>query len=205
MAAGANPDELLKKLDDLHRAYLDTFTKAHEALAHQLGGNTAVSPAGPSRRRRRSTLDPDAERPLVTNTTSARHINFGTSDSTIFGTNESSFSDDISDDDDELYVQDTLPPYKFDTEHLRDHLRHYKFNESGMTLLETVVNQSGRLLNPSALFPQYPSNELYHNSHYTVFDVGKDGAPVSRRKVVESGSTIDSAIWQAIRVRAPQI
>jgi hypothetical protein len=189
MADGSSPEKLLKMLDSLHKNYLESVAKIHEALTQQTISNT---PTSPLRRRRRSTVDPDAERPLVTAQNSG-HV--------VFATNDSNFSDDISDDDGDLYVQDTLPSYKFDTEDLRDHLKTYKFNEQGKKLLETVITEYGRLLNPSYLFPQYPPEELSHNSHYTVFDVGKDGAPVSRRKVVESGSTIDSAIWQAIRVR----
>jgi hypothetical protein len=191
MAAGSSPEELLKLLDNVHKNYLETVAKVHEALARQTPSNT---PASPSRRRRRSTLDPDAERPLLNQ--NSKHLAFAAS--------ESNFSDDFSDDDDELYVQDALAPYKFDIEDLQDHLKTYKFNEQGKILLESVITESGRLRNPSSLFPQYPPDELYHNSHYTVFDVGKDGAPVSRRKVVESGSTIDSAIWQAIRVRCSE-
>lgn len=198
MASGASPGELLRRLDDLHKAYLETFTQAHEALSYQISGTTPASPVAVSKRRRRSTTDPDpdAERPHLRNTAFASH-------GIVSKTNESSFSDDVSDEDDELYVQDTLSPYKFDTEDLRDHLKHYKFNKEGKELLKTVINENGRLLNPSSLFPQYPPEDLSHNSHYTVFDVGKDGAPISRREVVESGSTIDSAIWQAIRVGSP--
>jgi len=90
--------------------------------------------------------------------------------------------------------------YSYDHENLRDHLKTYKFNEEGETLLETVV-MNGRLINPS-LFRDYPPDEKWHNSHYSVFDVGQDGAPLSRREVVQPGTTsIDSAIWQAIQVR----
>jgi hypothetical protein len=193
MAVGTSPEELLRRLDDLHKSYIETFTKTHEVLSLQIAGNTHASPAAPSRRRRRSTMDhdTDSERPLLQHASPVSRA--------VFATNESNFSDDISDDDDELYVQDPLSPYKFDTEDLRGHLKHYKFSDEGRKLLETVINENGRLKNPSSLFPQYPPEDLSHNSHYTVFDVGKDGAPISRRKVVESGSTIDSAIWQAIR------
>jgi hypothetical protein len=192
MTSKPTPEELLKKLDDLHQAYLRTFAQVHEALSNQATENASSPLAGATKRRRRSTLDPDAERPLLTAATLARKE--------VFATNESNFSDELSETEDELFVQEPLPSYSFDTEHLRDHLKRYRFNEEGNKILDTVITQNGRLLNPSALFPLYAPTELFHNSHYTVFDVGKDGAPVSRRKVVEEGSTIDSAIWQAIRV-----
>lgn len=191
MASAISFEELLKKLDQTHRSYLETLIKTHEALSKQVLENAPVSPLAHSRRRRRSTVDRETERPLITSTNS-RNV--------VFQTGDSNISDDISEDDDELYVQDALVPYKFDTENLRDHLKQYRFNDAGKKLLETVVDETGRLVNPSSLFPQYPPDELSHISHYTVFDVGNDGSPVSRRKVVETGSTIDSAIWQAVRV-----
>ena len=180
MAAGAD-EELLKKLDETHRAYLQTFKQVHEALY-----KSAVSPSAPSRRRRRSTMEPETERPFKPSGREPR--SFSTGDS------------DFSDDDDELYVSKTLAPYKYDEQHLRDHLKKHDFNKQGRKILETVIDQNRRLLHPEKLFPHYPPEEKYHNSHYSVFDVGTDGAPVSRRAVVSAGSTIDSAIWQAIKV-----
>jgi hypothetical protein len=104
-----------------------------------------------------------------------------------------------SDIEEEFYVQKPLPHYTFDHENLRQHLKTYKFKRYGEMLLESVVH-NGRLLDPT-LFKDYPADELWHNSHYSVFDVGQDGAPLSRSQVVEKGSKIDSAIWQAIQVR----
>lgn len=188
MTGNTSHEELLKRLDDQHRAYLETFRLVHEALAQSVAGNAIASPiSSTTKKRRRSTLErSDTERlfkPTAPTTTSLT-------------TAES----DSSDDDDELYVQNTLKCYKFDTEDLRQHLRTHNFNEEGLKLLETVITNRGRLLDPAEIFPQYPPEEKSHNSHYSVFDVGTDGAPVSRREVVNAGSTIDSAIWQAIRV-----
>jgi len=188
MAGKTSHEELLKRLAEQHEAYLETFKLVHEALAQSVLNTTTSSAVPPTtKRRRRSTLEPSDTERLI----------FPIAKTTSFTTGES----DSSDEDDELYVQDTLKCYKFDTEHLRQHLRTHKFNEEGLKLLKTVIRSNGRLLNPSELFPQYPPEEKSHNSHYSVFDVGTDGAPVSRREVVSTGSTIDSAIWQAIRVR----
>ena len=101
-----------------------------------------------------------------------------------------------SDDDNELYVQTPLPSYKFDHEHLRQHLKMHNFDEYGQSILKTVTG-NGRV--DPGLFPEYPPEEKYHNSHYSVFDVGADGAPLSRREIVTTGSSIDSAIWQAVK------
>jgi hypothetical protein len=191
MAAGPSTEELLKKLDEQHKAYLDTFKLVHEALSHNAAAKATPASPGPPKRRRRSTVDNETEKPERRKT-----IKPGSVPGSSVWTGDS----DESDDDDELYVQTPLPTYKFDHEHLRSHLKSHTFNESGKKILETVVGENGRLLNPM-LFPEYLPNDRSHNSHYSVFDVGIDGAPLSRHEVVEPGtSSIDSAIWQVIRV-----
>ncbi|KAL5323538.1 hypothetical protein ACEPPN_008076 [Leptodophora sp. 'Broadleaf-Isolate-01'] len=221
-------EELLKRLDEQHQAYLTTFRQVHEALAKTASGQhqvlpspvptspetaiishaspsnvmltrastfpTPVSPIPPlsptpnspglsvavPKRHRRSFSELDGERPVTV------HSSVLTGDS------------DESDNDDELYVQTPLPSYKYDYEDLRSHLKTYTFNEHGDVLLDTVVHNK-RLLYPS-LFPEYPDDERWHLSHYSVFDVSTDGAPLSRREVVKDGTTsIDSAVWQAIQ------
>lgn len=190
MAAGPSTEELLKKLDEQHKAYLDTFKLVHEALSHNFIANSNPASPGPSKRRRRSTIDNETERPER-----RKPMKPGS----VPGSSVITGDSDESDDDDELYVQTPLPSYKFDHEHLRSHLKQHTFNESGKKILETVID-NGRLLNPM-LFPEYPPNDRSHNSHYSVFDVGTDGAPLSRHEVVKPGTTsIDSAIWQVIQV-----
>ncbi|KAG0647248.1 hypothetical protein D0Z07_7222 [Hyphodiscus hymeniophilus] len=189
MAAGPSTEELLKRLDDQHKAYLDTFKLVHEALSQNVVANTIPTSPEPSKRRRRSTVEHDVQRPER-----RKLLKPGSVPGTSVWTGDS----DESDDDDELYVQTYLPSYKFDHENLRQHLKHHPFNVSGKKILETVID-NGRLLDPT-LFPEYPPNDRSHNSHYSVFDVGADGAPLSRHEVVKPGTTsIDSAIWQAIQ------
>ena len=188
MAAGPSTEELFKKLDEQHKAYLDTFKLVHGALSHNVAANHPASPVPPSKRRRRSTLDIESDQPERKFPGAATFpISVVTGDS------------DESDEDDELYVQIPLPAYKFDHEHLRAHLKNHQFNDAGKIILETVVD-NGRLLNPN-LFPEYEPGDRSHNSHYSVFDVGTDGAPLSRHEVVKPGTTsIDSAIWQVTQV-----
>ncbi|TVY80629.1 hypothetical protein LSUE1_G003971, partial [Lachnellula suecica] len=189
MSVPLSTEELLKRLDEQHQAYLKTFKLVHEALAQNA---TVATPASPPalpvvpKRSRRSTLDPelDVERPEARKP-STYHSSVLTGES------------DESDEDDELYVQTPLAPYKYEDEDLRQHLMNHKFNEEGQILLDPIV-RDGVLLHPS-IFPKYDPDEKYHNSHYTIFDVGKDGAPLSRYLVVQPGSSIDSSIWQAIQ------
>ena len=188
-----NTEDLLRQLDEQHRAYLETFKAVHEALSQSLVNRSpsspGLAPTSAPRQRRRSTIDADGiDLPLIT-------IRSISKQATSFTTGET----DISDDDDALYVQDLLPSYKFDFEDLKDHLKRYVFNEEGHTLLKTVVDGNGRLKSPE-LFPKSLDEASSHNSHYSIFDVGTDGTPLSRHKYVSTGSTIDSAIWQAIQV-----
>jgi len=196
MAAQLNTEELLKRLDEQHQAYLKTFKLVHEALAQNaapkpgLSGSPATSPQlkpvviSATKRRRRSTLDAERPEPRKPSTYHSSVL-----------TGESSESDE----DEEFYVQTPLAPHKYEDKHLREHLQTHKFNEEGQILLDSIV-RDGVLIHPS-IFPKYDPDENFHNSHYTIFDVGKDGAPLSRYLVVKPGSSIDSSIWQAIQVR----
>ncbi|RAL60004.1 hypothetical protein DID88_000630 [Monilinia fructigena] len=144
--SSVSTEELLKRLDDQHQAYLETFKLVHEALNHSVTNtNTASAPQSTgsirtfTKRRRRSTKDD--------------HDTLEIRPSTLHSSILSGDSDD-SDDDDDLYVQTPLASFTYD------------------------------LTIPTIL----------------CFDVGKDGAPLSRRDVIEPGTTkIDSAIWQAVK------
>ncbi|KAH8819458.1 hypothetical protein F5884DRAFT_660991 [Xylogone sp. PMI_703] len=189
-------EELIKRLDDQHQAYLETFRLVHESLAQSQAAPTSPRSSSPPpvsspppippsiKRLRRTTLDLEAER--------LSPVRAATLQSSILT------GDDTSDDEDDgdLYVQTPLPPTKFDHEHLRAHLKNFKFGEASLKILESVVAENGRLLNPT-LFPDYSKDDLSHNSHYSVYDVGADGAPVDRHQ--PGDGTIDKLIWRAIR------
>lgn len=185
-------EELLKRLDDQHQAYLQTFKLVHEALNNNLVHTNSVSTSQSpgsirtfTKRRRRSTRD-DGDIPELRPSTLHSSVLSGDSDD--------------SDDDDDLYVQTPLTPFNYEEDRLRQHLRTYNFTDAGHIILQSVITKNGRLLNP-VLFPEYHGSDRSHNSHYSVFDVGKDGAPLSRQDVVKPGTTkIDSAIWQAVKV-----
>ena len=198
MAAGPNVEALLKKLDELNKAHTQTLQEVYEALSHLPANNALPAPSVASastataeKKRRRSTLDPefDVGRPKVVD---GKPVTYHSS-------LLSGESDESDDDDEEYYVQKPLPTLRFDHEDLKAHLKTYKFKEDGKKLLKSVV-ENGKLHNPG-LFPNYDPDELWHESHYSVFDVGPDGAPINRSEVVKEGTTkIDSAIWQCVQV-----
>ncbi|KAE9369731.1 hypothetical protein N431DRAFT_52754 [Stipitochalara longipes BDJ] len=207
MATRSNVEELFRRLEEQHQAYLRTLREAHEALAQptpnssSTPGTAGGSSTKSAKKRRRSTQDTKIERPADwiakvdrPKDADGRPVTLGSS--VITGESEE------SDIEEEFYVQKPLPSYTFDHEDLKKHLKTYTFNKHGEELLATVVD-NGKLLDPihPKLIREYPLDELWHDSHYSVFDVGTDGAPLSRSEVVEKGSSIDSAIWQAIQVR----
>lgn len=202
MATKPSVEELFRRLDEQQQAYLRTLREVHEALAQQTPSNSsALGPAGPAstkpgRKRRRSTRDTEAERPTISKAERSTDEN---GKPLTLGSSVITGDSDESDVEEEFFVQELLPSTSFSQEDLSKHLMEHKFNKHGKKLLESVVDH-GRPLHPT-LFREYPADELWHNSHYSVFDVGKDGAPFSRSTVVQKGSTIDSAIWQAIQVK----
>jgi len=207
MSTRPSVEELFRRLEEQQQAYLRTLREVHEALAQptpgisSASGTTGAPSTKSAKKRRRSTQDTKIERPADwaakvdrPKDADGRPVTLGSS--VITGESEE------SDVEEEFYVQKPLPSYTFDHEDLKQHLKTHKFNKHGAQLLETVV-ENGRLINPihPKLIREYPPDELWHDSHYSVFDVGKDGAPLSRSDVVEKGSPIDAAIWQAIQVR----
>lgn len=214
MAGEPTVAELLKKLEERHDAYWRSLREVHEALIQTAGTRALVPSSGTSsvggapaasgadstlsrKGRRRSTRETAVERPAEW-LAKAERSKDGSGRPQTLGSSVITGESEDSDIEEEFYVQRPLPAYTFDHEDLRQHLKTYKFNSYGERLLDTVV-ENGRLLDPM-LFKDYPVDELWHNSHYSVFDVGKDGAPLSRSEIVEKGSKIDSAIWQAIQV-----
>ncbi|PBP25214.1 hypothetical protein BUE80_DR003680 [Diplocarpon rosae] len=187
MAGTLTTEELLRRLDEQHQAYIATFRLVHETLA-KTASATRIAPAlqPPVSTFTETAIEIEAERPADGKPVMVRS-------SLLTGE-----SDESDDDDDELYLQTPLSSYKYDLEDLRNHLKTYTWNEYGAVLLDSVVHNK-RLLYPT-LFPEYSEDEKWHNSHYSVFDVCTDGAPLSRREVVKAGTkSIDSAVWQAIQ------
>jgi hypothetical protein len=173
----------LKQLETQRDAYLETFNKAHKAVADTLAKQG-------ERRATRPSLEVPVSLPgsptLQTPIPSLSVVPPALSrkPSTVGGPgyrdgnfDASTVSDDSEseDEDDEFFVKHPLPTRSFDHEHLRHHLKTYQFDSHGRQILTSVINDRGRLKNPS-LFPTSAEEKNY--SHYQVFDVGGDGVPI---------------------------
>lgn len=167
-----NAVELLKKLDVERDAYLATLGQVHEALAKAIIAGDGHVPATPVQSPR-SAFDRASRRSLGESERKGSLNGV----STFKGSIISGDDDDVSDDDEALYVQELLPISSFDDEHLRTYLRTNGWNEASKLMLEPIVTNSGRLKYPT-LFPAEPGTEddASRSSLYQVFEIGTDGS-----------------------------
>jgi len=185
--------ELLKELHADRDAYLATFQKVADALA-----NAIAAPPGPPQ-----TPAPRPERvsrlqlsDTEASTQASASITSPVTTSVISGEEE-----DASDDDEALYVQDILATKALDDEHLRSHLKNYKWNGYSKEILKELFTNTGRLKSPQLFATRQPNEEGAHYSLYQVFDVGNDGTPLPLHTDTTAWSrmTKDEVLWNFIK------
>lgn len=183
--------ELLQKLDNDREAYLANLTKAHELLAQALQTSNIPRPNSPVVPR-----SPTEPNPQFHSRNSGLTTLFDPENpqkTSIFTGEESSDSDD----DESLFVQQTLPPESFTEDNFRYHLIHYPWDEYSQRILEPVL-QDRELLNAPKLFqdegPVQNANAA-QSTHATVYEVGADGAALLYRA---ESLELSQGIWQSI-------
>ncbi|TKA71522.1 hypothetical protein B0A55_06115 [Friedmanniomyces simplex] len=172
---------LLKQLDAQKDAYQETFRQVHELFAQNIAAT--VSPA--SKVPTTPSLPPQSPRQSVSGNTEranrARKVSTGLATLTTSSESKRTGDDSDADDDESLYVSGTLEPELYTEESLRKHLQSYKWNPYGAKILETVIDSPPRLLQtPLVTRRKGPVDDRSHLSHYQVFDVGPDGAPMNQ-------------------------
>ena len=198
--------QLLQQLDADREAFVRTSVKLSEAIAQiaprgRAGGievrdDNPASPTSPTlslpvpsaARRSRAPSVVSHARPALK------------------GIDDGSISDDSDEDDDEsYYVQEPLQSNSFDHEHLRQHLSEYKFDRQGRQILASLFEHHGRLKQPSLFYhhPGWIENSARY-SHYQVFEVGADGAPLQANRVGgreggEDNSDPANSAWLALK------
>ena len=179
--------EMLRKLADDREAYISTLTRAEDVLTQALttAAGIKVTPRPTSERIRRNTGT----------TLEVESVQNGSS--TVLD------SDSETDDDESLFVQETLPPESYDEQGLRDHIKEYKWTEAGRDVLGDLLTRSPPAEKES-LFPRAvgSSPDRSHLTHYSIFDVGTDGAPLPIRPLGTRDTSAISratAIWENIK------
>jgi hypothetical protein len=179
--------ELLRKLEVDRNSYLATLQQVADALT------TVIATS-------QTSVQIPATEPRHDKDTASQNEDSITSPAkTSFVSGE---DDDASDDDEALYVQDVLPKKTLDDEHLRTHLKDYKWNGYSQEILKSLWASAGRLKSPELFTAKKPAEEGAHYSLYQVFDVGNDGTPLPLHENPSlENIPKDQAVWQLIRVR----
>ena len=188
----ATAQELIKKLQADKDAYLASVTKTHELLAAVIASSSNVQP---------QKITPEALRRVTTTTMDVESVNdSGTSGKKTQGS--SSYMDDSdSDDNESLFVSQPLEKETYDIEGLRNHIRTYKWPDSGKAILQDILGNDA-VLNRKELFPTQagPADDRSHLSHYSIFDVGPDGAPLEIKMASDPSQDASRSlsIWNRI-------
>ncbi len=187
--------ELIQKLAEDKEKYLETLNKAHEVLAQALvaaGTDKPLPQLTVSTIRRNTANSLDTAKTLDTR--------FTLDVDSIQKTH--SFEDESDTDDDEsLFVQQTLPPETYEEESLRRHILGYDWTQAGRDILGNVVDDKKLLRTPN-VFPQTPGavTDRSHLTHFSIFDVGNDGAPLEIMSATDRGTTSRAqAIWNNLK------
>lgn len=205
-------EALLRQLDAQRDAYLAAFQQIHELLVQNVAKVASVPSAVDTAETAAATppRSPVNElrspRPSISRPTSEREVHArktSTGLTTLQTSSASRATGDDSDDDEDVdyYVQTALEPQSYDHEGLRKHLRTHTWTVFGKKMLGEVLSASSRLSRGS-LFPTQrgPAADRSHLSHYQVFDVGGDGAPLPV-ELLESERPPSHAltIWHTIK------
>ena len=190
--------ELLRKLDADRDTYLATLQQVADALTNVIATSNTSAPAlasvaayRPDRVSRLSISDRDTGPKDLDSIASPAKTSF------VSGEDE-----DASDDDEALYVQDILAKKTLDDEHLRSHLKNYKWNGYSQEVLKSLFINTGRLKYPQLFTAKEPNEEGARYSLYQVFDVGNDGTPLPLHADTSGLENVpkDQAVWHLIKV-----
>ncbi|KAI4141586.1 MAG: hypothetical protein L6R39_005275, partial [Caloplaca ligustica] len=187
----ATAKEMVEKLAEDRAKYLDTLSRAHDVLAKAL--EASVSGRPPPK------LTPEAVRQNATevlrrNTANTLEIESLKKSSTF------SPEDSDSDDNESMFAQEPLPKEEFDEAGLKKYLCEHTWTPSEKKIV-TPVLKNEQLLRRTHIFPVTtgPVDDRSHLSHYSIFDVGNDGAPLEIRRADDKPVSRAQAIWNNIK------
>lgn len=183
----ATAQEMLKQLADDRTKYFDTLSRAHDVLAQAL---TAASSGKPPPR-----LTTEAVRRNTGALSASLEVESVSKDS---GNSIEEESD--TDDDESLFVQQTLPKESYDEEGLRKHIKDYKWTEAGRKILGDVAGRD-QVVQRGTIFPTKAgeAEDRSHLSHYSIYNVGNDGAPLHILNTSEAPMSRALEIWNRIK------
>ena len=155
----ATAQEMLKQLADDRTKYFETLTRAHNVLADAL--SAAASGKPPPR------LTTEAVRRNTGSESATLEVETVSKDSA--NSIEGEYSD--TDDDESLFVQQTLPAEVYDEEGLRKHIKEYDWTEAGRDILGDIAGRV-EVVQRGTIFPTSIGEveDRSHLSHYSIFN-----------------------------------
>ena len=155
----ATAQEMLKQLADDRTKYFETLTRAHDVLAEAL--SAAASGKSPPR------LTTEAVHRKTEADSVTHEVETVSKDSA--NSVEEDYSD--TDDDESLFVQQTLPKEVYDEEGLRKHIKEYDWTEAGRDILGDIVGRD-QVVQRGTIFPTSTGEveDRSHLSHYSIFN-----------------------------------
>ena len=167
----ATAQEMLKQLADDRTKYFETLTRAHNVLAEALSAASSGKP--PPR------LTTEAIRRNTGAESAGLEVETLSKDSAI--SVEGEYSD--TDDDESLFVQQTLPREVYDEEGLRKHIKEYDWTEAGRDILGQIAGRN-QVVQRGTIFPTSTGevDDRSHLSHYSIFN-GMHESRISRDTV----------------------
>ena len=189
----ATANELIAKLAADREAYLGTLDRAHELVAQALAAAGGTNqPRLTTRNIRRATGS------------TGTNVNVLPADveSVQKGSVFSAEDEPDTEDDESLFVQQSLPPESYDEEGLRRHIQEFDWPAPTRAVLKDILEDEN-FIKKKCLFPTEPGpvEDRSHLTHYSIFDVGNDGAPLEKQLPVDSTRTSRAlTIWNLINV-----
>lgn len=155
----ATAQEMLKQLADDRAKYFDTLSRAHDVLAGAL--SAAASGKPPPR------LTTEAVRRNTGSEFVTPEVESVTKDSG----NSVEEEESDTDDDESLFVQQTLPRESYDEEGLRKHIKEYDWTEAGREILGNIVGRD-QVVQRGTIFPTNIGEveDRSHLSHYSIYN-----------------------------------
>lgn len=208
----ANVQSLVDELQRERAAYLASAEKTHEllrALLESKSGPLLDDVENPFRSRQCSVAMPNG---LSRAKQRAAHSNLATDievESLPSGRSLSSLTGDDSDSESEgnesNFVSTPLQAHEYTDSDFRAHLRDHVWQPEALAILGNLVGEDMKIkkdvLSREQLLPATKEEEEADRScltHYDIYDVGADGAPVEIQSADGGGSTIAQQVWRRI-------
>ncbi|KAI9653280.1 MAG: hypothetical protein M1831_006115 [Alyxoria varia] len=181
-------EQLIQKLTDDRNAYLESVNKTHELLLQVINSTAHGAPSNSPK--------PNLTTDLIQKQNAANlEVDSVNKD---LGSTLAPDSDD--DENESVFAQSPLPREEYSMEGFRTHLRNYRWTDPARKVLEGVM-EDGNIMSQRCLFPNEkgPVADRSHLSHYSIFDVGPDGAPLQLRMPEAADTSRAMAIWNRLK------